>query len=95
QPAHVFAALEERLAARGSDYVAVFGALLAVAKARPDRDAVAELNANAPDDDPAKIDEEWQEKEVTFTGTHEMGGPTGIVARIRAKGKALSAARKA
>ena len=95
QPAHVFAALEERLTGRGSDYAAVFGALLAVAKARPDREALAELKANAPDDDPAKIDEEWQEKEVTFTGAHEMGGPTGIVARIRAAGKALSAVRKA
>lgn len=95
QPAHVFAALEERLAARGSDYAAIFGALLAAAKARPNREALAELNANAPDDDPAKIDEEWEEKEVTFTGSHDMGGPTGIVARIRAAGKALSAARKA
>jgi nitrate reductase molybdenum cofactor assembly chaperone NarJ/NarW len=95
QPAHVLAALEERLAARGSDYAAIFGALIAVAKARPDRAALAELEANAPDDDPARIDEEWEEKAVTFTGSHEMGGPTGIVARIRAKGKALSAARKA
>lgn len=95
QPAHVFAALEERLAERRSDYAPIFGALIAAAKIKPDREALAELKANAPDDDPAKIDEEWEEKEVTFTGTHDMGGPTGIVARIRAKGKALSAARKA
>lgn len=95
QPAHVFAALEERLAARGSDYAAVFGALIAAAKAKPDREALAELEKNAPDDDPARIDEEWEDREVTFTGSHEMGGPTGIVARIRAAGKALSAARKA
>src|SRR5699024_6085345 len=95
QPAHVFAALEERLTERRSDYAAIFGGLLAAAKAKPDREALAELQANAPDDDPAKIDEDWEEKEVTFNGTHEMGGPTGIVARIRAKGKAMSAARKA
>lgn len=95
QPAHVFAALEERLSERRSDYAAIFGALIAAAKTRPDREALAELKANAPNDDPAMIDEEWEEKEVTFTGTHDMGGPTGIVARIRAKGKALSAARKA
>lgn len=95
QPAHVFAALEERLSERRSDYAAIFGALIAAAKVKPDREALAELKANAPDDDPAMIDEEWEEKEVTFTGTHDMGGPTGIVARIRAKGKALSAARKA
>ena len=95
EPAHVFAALEERLAARGSDYAAIFGALIAAARAKPDRTALAELEAKAPDDDPAKIDEEWEEKAVTFTGSHDMGGPTGIVARIRAAGKALSAARKA
>jgi len=95
QPAHVFAALEERLTARGSDYAAAFGALIAAAQAKPDSAALAELEANAPSDDPSRIDEEWEEKEVTFTGSHDMGGPTGIVARIRAAGKALSAARKA
>lgn len=95
QPAHVFAALEERLERREADYAAVFGALLAATKARPDREALEELKANAPDDDPARIDEIWEEREVTFTGAHEMGGPTGIVARIRARGKAKSAARKA
>lgn len=93
QPAHVFAALEARLGERGSDYAAIFGALLAIASAKPDRAAFDELQANAPTDDPAMIDEEWEEKEVTFTGAHEMGGPTGIVARIRAAGKAVSAYR--
>lgn len=88
QPAHVFAALEQRLAERGSDYAAVFGALLALAAARPDTAALEELQKNAPSDDPAKIDEEWEEKPVTFTEPHEMGGPTGIVARIRAARKA-------
>ena len=95
EPAHVFAALEERLTKRGSPYAAVFGALLAAADARPDREALAELEAKAPSDDPAKIDEEWEEKAVTFTGSHDMGGPTGIVARLRAAGKAMTAARNA
>jgi nitrate reductase delta subunit len=93
EPAHVFAALEERLTKRGSPYAAVFGALLAAAGTRPDREALAELEAKAPSDDPAKIDEEWEEKAVTFTGAHDMGGPTGIVARLRAAGKAMTAAR--
>jgi nitrate reductase delta subunit len=93
EPAHVFAALEERLAGRGSDYAAVFGALVALADARPDRDALAELQSNAPDDDPATLDEEWEEKAVTFNASHEMGGPTGIVAKLRAAGKAMTAAR--
>lgn len=93
QPAHVMAALEQRLRDRGSDYAAVFAAIIALSKARPDREALDALQKNAPSDDPARIDEEWEEKEVTFTGVHEMGGPTGIVARLRAKGKAMTAAR--
>jgi nitrate reductase delta subunit len=95
EPAHVFAALDERLSKRGSPYAAVFAALIAVADARPDREALAELEAKAPSDDPAKIDEEWEETAVTFTGSHDMGGPTGIVARLRAAGKAMTAARTA
>jgi nitrate reductase delta subunit len=93
EPGHVFAALDERLTRRGSPYAAVFGALVAAAGARPDRDALAELEARAPSDDPAKIDEEWEETAVTFTGSHDMGGPTGMVAKLRAAGKAQTAAR--
>ncbi len=93
QPAHVLAALEERLRDRESDYAGVFAALLALADTQPDRDALDDLQKNAPSDDPARIDEEWEEREVTFSGRHDMGGPTGIVARLRAKGKAMTAAR--
>lgn len=93
QPAHVLAALEQRLHERKSDYASVFAALLALTGTRPDRSAVEELQKNAPTDDPARTDEEWEEKEVTFTASHDMGGPTGIVARLRAKGKAMTAAR--
>ncbi len=88
EPAHVFAVLEQRLAERGSDYAAVFGALLALAAHRPDAAALEELQKNVPSDDPARIDEEWEERPVTFTEPHEMGGPTGIVAKIRAARKA-------
>ncbi|EYD72880.1 Respiratory nitrate reductase delta chain [Rubellimicrobium mesophilum DSM 19309] len=93
QPLHVFAALEERLTERGSDYAAVLGGLVALAQAKPDQDALGELRERAPSDDPARIDEEWEEKAVTFMASHEMGGPTGIVARLRAAGKAMVAAR--
>lgn len=93
EPAHVFAALEDRLAKRASPYAAVLGALVAAAGTSPDHEALAELQANAPDDDPARIDEEWEEKAVTFTASHDMGGPTGIVAKLRAAGKAMTAAR--
>jgi nitrate reductase delta subunit len=93
QPAHVLVALQERLAKRGSPYAEVFGALVLIAGAKPDREALAELAARTPDDDPAKIDEEWEETAVTFSGSHDMGGPTGIVAKLRATGKAMTAAR--
>jgi nitrate reductase delta subunit len=90
EPAHVFAALEDRLNRRDSPYAAVFGALIAACNAKPDREALAELDARAPSDDPTKIDEEWEEKAVTFTASHEMGGPTGIVAKIRAAAKTMA-----
>ncbi|MFA7587460.1 MAG: nitrate reductase molybdenum cofactor assembly chaperone [Novosphingobium sp.] len=86
QPAHVFAALAERLDKRESLYAGVFHAILALARARPDRAAIAEIDLNTPEDDPSRIDDEWEEAPVTFlaSGAHEMGGPTGIVAKIRA-----------
>ena len=94
EPAHVLAALEQRLRERGSDYAAVFAAVLALAAAAPDDEALEALQRNAPSDDPARIDEEWEEKAVTFTDAHDMGGPTGFVARMRAKGRAMTAARR-
>lgn len=92
QPVHVFAALAERLDKRGSPYGAIFHALVALAGARPDADALAELDERAPDEDPARIDEEWQEAPVTFAASaaHEMGGPTGVVAKIRAARRAVA-----
>ncbi|MEF2070620.1 nitrate reductase molybdenum cofactor assembly chaperone [Consotaella aegiceratis] len=95
QPAHVFAALEERLGERGSDYAPVFGAILAVAGAKPDGEALAELQQAAPSDDISTIDEEWEEAPIAFTGPHDMGGPTGLVAKIRAARKAAVAAKSA
>lgn len=89
QPAHVFAALAERLDRRGSDYAAIFHALVALAGVRPDADALAEIARNTPEDNPARIDEEWEEAPVSFSsgGAHEMGGPTGVVAKIRASNR--------
>ena len=90
QPGHVFAALAERLDKRQSPYAAIFHALVALAGVRPDAGAIAEIDENTPEDDPAKIDEEWEEAPVSFNtaGAHEMGGPTGAVAKIRAANRA-------
>lgn len=89
QPVHVFAALAERLDKRGSSYAGIFHALVAVSNVRPDTEALTELEERAPEEDPAKIDEEWEEAPVTFlaSAAHEMGGPTGVVARIRASNR--------
>lgn len=90
QPVHVFAALAERLDKRGSDYAALFHALVDLAGVKPDAQARAEVGDNTPEVDPTEIDEEWEEAPVSFNlaGAHQMGGPTGVVAKIRASNRA-------
>jgi nitrate reductase delta subunit len=97
QPAHVFATLAERLDKRGSAYAGILHGLVALAGIRPDAAALAELAENMPDEDPARIDEEWEEAPVSFSsgGAHEMGGPTGVVAKIRASNRAVNREAKA
>jgi nitrate reductase molybdenum cofactor assembly chaperone NarJ/NarW len=86
QPAHVFAVLAERLEKRGTNYGAIFYCLVSLAKTRIDADARAVVDQNTPAEDAADIDAEWEEAPVSFNlaGAHEMGGPTGVVAKIRA-----------
>lgn len=90
QPLHVFAALAERLDKRQSPYAGIFHALVALAGGKPDAEALSEIRQREPDEDPARIDEEWEEAPVTFNAAaaHEMGGPTGVVAKIRAANRA-------
>jgi nitrate reductase delta subunit len=92
QPAHVFAALAERLDKRQSHYGSIFHGLVALAGVRPDLDALAEIDQNTPAEDPKEIDEEWEEAPVSFnnSGAHEMGGPTGVVAKIRASNRSVA-----
>ena len=93
QPAHVFAALAERLDKRQSVYAGIFHAVLALADAKPDADTVAELHKRTPAEDPAKLDQEWEEAPVTFLAAgaaHEMGGPTGVFAKLRAATRTTS-----
>jgi nitrate reductase delta subunit len=91
QPAHVFAALAERLDKRGTDYGAIFHALVSLTKARIDADARAIVDQNTPAEDSPDIDAEWEEAPVTFTSgaAHDMGGPTGVVAKIRASNRQM------
>ena len=92
QPAHVFAALAERLDKRETPYAAIFHGLVALAGVKLDQDAKASVDQNTPTEDPLDIDEEWEEAPVSFNSSaaHEMGGPTGVVAKIRASNRAAS-----
>lgn len=92
QPVHVFAALAERIDKRDTSYGAVFHALVALTKVRVDADARALVDENTPAEDAADIDAEWEEAPVSFNlgGAHEMGGPTGVVAKIRASNRPVS-----
>ena len=68
QPAHVFAALRERLRKRSSPYEAIFSSLMCLSKAKPDADMIARLLAE-PDpepDDLEALDAAWAEEEVLF-----------------------------
>lgn len=75
--AHIFEALEGRLARRESGYAAAFGALSQLAGRRADAEAVAGMLAQ-PDDDPADLaalDAVWEETEVTFGPDPNAGCP--------------------
>lgn len=91
QPAHVFVALAERLGKRESGYAAIFESLVELAAVKPDAEARAVISENTPEVDPPEIDEEWEEAPVSFnlSGAHQMGGPTGVVAKIRASNRAV------
>jgi nitrate reductase delta subunit len=82
----VFAALQERLARRGSPYQAVFAALIALSKASLDEAALAALRAE-PDPDPddlSALDAAWEEEEVTFgPGAASGCGKDSLASRLR------------
>ena len=73
EAAPVLRVLQERLAARGSVYAAVFAALEALGQQEPDPKQLAELRQVAAEDpdDLAALDRAWQETEVLF-------GPGGL-----------------
>jgi nitrate reductase molybdenum cofactor assembly chaperone NarJ/NarW len=85
QPAHVLAALAERLKQRGSSYEAVFRALVVLAGTRP-AEVEASMLAGAPDFEPndfAALDAEWEDAPVSF-GPGASNCKDEIVARVRA-----------
>ncbi|WP_417809159.1 nitrate reductase molybdenum cofactor assembly chaperone [Thioclava sp.] len=75
--AHILAAVAQRLEQRQSIYAGVFAALVQLAKAEVDEDAVAEILAR-PDPDPTDLealDKIWEETEVTFGPDPNSGCP--------------------
>jgi nitrate reductase molybdenum cofactor assembly chaperone NarJ/NarW len=85
QPAHIFAALAERLRKRESAYEAVFRALVSLAAAKPTNESIAAL-LQGPDPDAtdlAAIDAAWEDEPVSF-GPSANNCKDGLIAKIRA-----------
>jgi len=85
QPAHILAALAERLRKRQSAYEAVFRALVALAAAKPKDDEVSAL-LTLPDPEPtdlAALDAAWEDEPVNFGPGAGDGCKDGLIARVR------------
>jgi len=85
QPAHIFAAMAERLRKRRSPYEGIFRALVALAAAKPNETEVSALLA-LPDPDAndlTALDAAWEDEEVRFGPGASDGCKDGLIARIR------------
>ena len=85
QPAHIFAAIAERLRKRQSAYESVFRALVALSAAKPKDDEVAAL-LQLPDPeatDLAALDAAWEDEPVNFGPGSGDGCKDGLIARVR------------
>ena len=97
QPAHIFAALAERLGRRQSSYKSVFDALVAIAEHAPQREIVEQM-LQVPDHDPMDLqalDAAWEEEEVRFgPATQGEGacGHEGLIAKLRHAKRAVDPA---
>jgi len=86
QPAHILAALAERLEKRDASYAAVFRALeaLAVPAADSEQMEVVPEDQNANPNDFAALDAQWEEEAVTFGPAAAPSCKDRLVAQIRA-----------
>ncbi len=85
QPAHIFAAIAERLRKRKSSYEAVFRALVALSAAKPKEEEVSAL-LKLPDPDAtdlAALDAAWEDEPVNFGPGGGDSCKDGLIARIR------------
>ena len=85
QPAHVLAAIAERLRKRKSAYESVFRALVQLAAGKPKADVVSALLAEPdPDaDDLAALDAAWEDEPVNF-GPNASSCKDTLIEKIRA-----------
>ena len=85
QPAHVLAAMAERLRKRQSAYEAVFHALVQLAATKPKADVVSALLAEPDPDanDLATLDATWEDEPVSFGPNAAGGCKDGLMARVR------------
>ena len=86
QPAHIFAAMAERLRKRKSAYEAVFRALVQLAATKPKADAVSALLAEPDPDatDLAALDAAWEDEPVHFGPNDGNGCKDTLIEKIRA-----------
>ena len=85
QPAHIFAAMAERLRKRQSSYEGVFRALIALSAAKPKDEEVSAL-LELPDPeatDLAALDAAWADEPVHFGPGAGDGCKDGLIARVR------------
>lgn len=85
QPAHIFAAIAERLRKRRSPYEALFQALVALSAAKPkDNEVAALLQLPDPDaDDLVALDAAWEDEPVNFGPGAGDGCKDNLIARLR------------
>ncbi|ACA19974.1 nitrate reductase molybdenum cofactor assembly chaperone [Methylobacterium sp. 4-46] len=86
EPAHVLAALGERLRKRDTAYAAVFEALVALAAAAPSEEARGAVVPDAGEDptDLGALDAAWEEVEVRFgLGADAACGTESLAAKLR------------
>src|SRR5690349_11762972 len=85
QPAHIFAALAERLRKRQSTYESVCMTLVSLSAAKPkDEEVSALLRLPDPDaDDLAALDAAWEDEPVSFGPGSGGGCKDGLIARVR------------
>lgn len=86
QPAHVLAAMAERLRKRQSAYEAIFRALVQLAATKPKADVVSAFLAEPDPDanDLAALDAAWEDEPVSFGPNAGKGCKDALIEKIRA-----------